>query len=426
MKKCGLLLTVALVVASCGTGDPSAASTTPAPPTTSSISTTTTTTTLPSTTTSATAPTTTTTTTTTPTTTTTLPPPVYTVQEYGLVPEPALGPSAALGSGCAPGSDTLPDGIWYGWVTKATADSVSFDLACFWPGRNIWPAVSNDAAKIRVVTVADAARIYPGGSGPVAYDDWSANLVSNRPANAPTLPDGYSVWLFVNSGLVTEIAVYDQPMLWARSAAAWPAAMYPGCCDAGTVAPPSPADPWPSEGWPADGFYGLGVMSETAEYVDVEIVRWHSCADRPDLCPEWWDEDNVVVDPDEPTLERRLSLDEGLMVVIKPVLQADDTAIVGDGIAYADLREILADAVATLPADSDLWSFPDDLEPLLEDPDYPFGPIMLDGTESGAVGFRGPGGALLSWASYGSWWWHVLEIRDGEPILYIHAGIIAG
>ena len=55
----------------------------------------------------------------------------YSIATHGLHPSPPLpGSGGWFGSGCSPGSDTLPDGIWWGYVTDLSPSSVTFDLAC--------------------------------------------------------------------------------------------------------------------------------------------------------------------------------------------------------------------------------------------------------------------------------------------------------
>jgi hypothetical protein len=342
----------------------------------------------------------------------------FTVAALGRVPERALGTTPALGSGCAPGTDLLPDGVWFGWVTDAASDQLGFDLACLWPGRRE-PAASNDATRIRQVPVSQSAQVFRGEGEGVTYSDWAGSPIETPADNAPGLSPALPYWLFVNDGAVTEIAQYPDPIRWVRSATAWPD-LYPGCCDAGDVAPPSPADPWPSEGWPADGFYAAVVEAETADGYDLEIHRWLTCDDAPALCPDYWVGDEVVVDPDQPSLLRRFPFDETTMVVITPIFS--EGAIVGDGTAFgellADLRQAITDRGQ---GDEFYWADPGDQE---ADPDSPFGMVPWpDGTTSGPIGYRGPGGSYLTPPAG---WWTALEIRNGEPVLYIDAGIVAG
>lgn len=354
------------------------------------------------------------------TTTTTLPPPAeWTVAALGRNPNVVLGAGGALGSGCSPGIDTLPDGVWFGWIEDTGSSSVSFDLACLWPGR-LEPAASNDATRIRAVAVTDDTLVYQG-TEPTRYAGWSGDTTSA--GNAPGLPRSLPYWLFVNDGVATEMAEYPEPVVWALAADAWPADLVPGCCDQPDTAPPSPLDPYPDRGWPSDGFYKAWpegspeswIDTETGESYRLSLFRWLSCDANPDLCPEWWT-DGVIEDPSS-LLERVLSFDEDLTVVVMPVLS--EISLVGDGNAFSDL---LGDMHGSL---EEHWPIPEMEELLLlaEDPDYPFGvPRSELGEEGWPVTYRGPAGTYLTWGGG----WMALEIRDGLPILYIHAGLVAG
>ncbi len=300
-------------------------------------------------------------------------------------------------------------------MTDFGTDQVDFDLACLWPGR-LEPAAGNDASRVRPVPVRADSLIYVGGADPVRYGDWSPRGTAT--VNAPGLPGTVPFWLFVNAGVVTELAEYPNPVDWARSASAWPG-LIPGCCGDATIVPASPSDPWPEEGWPADGFYAIEVDDETETSYDLTLARWLSCRDHPDMCEEFWvGEDGVVIDPDLPTLSRTLPFDEDLTVVIRPLSRLD-VAIVGDGVAFGDLLSDLHDAVGEWPID--LWSSPE-FRALTSDPEFPFGMETMFASDTGTLGYRGPGGSLLITWSF----WHVLEIRNGRPVLYIHAGIFAG
>lgn len=50
----------------------------------------------------------------------------------------------ASGSGCAPGPGPLPDGFWFGFVTEASASSITFDLACWFEGEAAVTASAED------------------------------------------------------------------------------------------------------------------------------------------------------------------------------------------------------------------------------------------------------------------------------------------
>ncbi len=349
--------------------------------------------------------------------TTTIRTPVkWTVEALGRNPEEVLGPGGAMGSGCSPGTDHLPDGVWFGWIEDIAASSLDFDLACLWSGR-VEPAASNDAARVRTVPVAEDTLVYLD-EDPTPHSGWSGETTSAN--NAPGLPRSLPYWLFVNDGVVTEMAEYPEPVVWALSQSAW-GDLSPGCCDMGDVAPPSPEAPLPESGWPPDGFYKVWLMtdedvgwnwpdSESGTSYELNVARWLSCRDNPGLCPEWWEGDEVIMDPAGATLQTTLEFDEDLTVVIMPIL--GDTALVGDGPAFA---ELIADMNTAL--DRGLDSVDSD------GPGSPFGRIPLpEETEGGELGFRGPGGTYLTW--FGGWM--ALEMRDGLPILYIHAGLVAG
>ena len=345
----------------------------------------------------------------------------WTVDRYGSNPAVSLGRSGAFGSGCSPGTDLLPDGIWFGWVTGSSNGSIDFDLACLWPGR-LDPAASNDSSRIRTIPVVEDAGVFLT-TGTEPFADWPGDTAPT--VNAPGLPDTLPFWLFVNGGRVTELVEYPEPIDWARSFTAWPD-LVPGCCDGGEVGPPSPDDPLPEAGWPVDGFYKAWNMiggqyvqdwpqSATPHSYELQIARWLSCADNPGMCPEWWVDDEVTTLPDGPFLDQTLEFDRGTAVVIMPIF--GDYAIVGDGDAFGRLLADFNEAI-------DTWIRPGiELREHTGDPSFPFGEVPYPGEPDFAeLGYRGPGGAHLTW--FGGWM--ALEVRDGQPILYIHAGLIAG
>ncbi|MDH3684422.1 MAG: hypothetical protein OEV40_31260 [Acidimicrobiia bacterium] len=343
----------------------------------------------------------------------------FTVDALGVSPDQALGSTPALGSGCSPNAEDLPDGVWFGWVTGAGSERLDFDLACLWPGR-LDPASSNDAARIRQVPVAPTAAVHVGDEAPLSYDRWALGSIAPPAANAPGLPQTEPYWLFINDGTVTEIARHVEPIRWARSLAAWPG-LSPGCCDAGDVVPPSPDDPWPAEGWPVDGFYAPVVERRSETEYELSIQRWLSCRDNPGLCPDYWVGDEVTIDPDAPLIRRQLFFDEDLTVVIMPIF--DESPLVGDGIAFRSLLADLDEAISDWAGD-DEFAWPDELQDRTADPDFPFGVTSWpnNGGE-GPIGYRGPGGSHLTPPDT---WWTALEIRNAKPVLYIHAGLVAG
>jgi hypothetical protein len=119
------------------------------------------------------------------------------------------------GSGCSPNSDMLPNGIWFGRIEQASAESVEFDLMCFGPSPgepgNV-VTVTNDSTRLRTVPVWDATLVHAigpdGGWEPVPYSTWYPD-----PGREPYCPpEGcWDVWLYVNDRMITEIVqIYFQ------------------------------------------------------------------------------------------------------------------------------------------------------------------------------------------------------------------------
>jgi hypothetical protein len=343
----------------------------------------------------------------------------YTVETLGASPEQALGATPALGSGCSPDGEELPDGAWFGWVTAAETDQVGFDLACLWPGR-LQPAATNEAARVRQVPVSPTAIVQTGEEEAASYDRWALGSIAPPADNAPGLPQTVPYWLFVNDGVVTEIAAYPDPVGWARTATAWPE-LHPGCCDGGDILPPSPSAPWPNDGWPADGFYAPVVEHQSETAYELSIQRWLSCRNNPGLCPDYWVGDEVATNEGAPLIRRQLAFDEDLTVVIMPIF--DEAPLVGDGIAFRSLLADVNEATSSWVEDGDgVW--PPELGSQASDPGFPFGLTTWPNSgEQGPVGYRGPGGSHLTRPLS---WFMVLEIREAKPILYVHAGLIGG
>jgi hypothetical protein len=223
MKTLAFLLMV-LAVAACDSS--STTENTVAPPTSVAVDSTaattvaTTTTVVPTTTTT---PATTTTaasatTTTAATTTTTGGPYVVGAPElYPLTPLP--GSDGAGGSGCAPGAGPLPDGVWFGYVSSIGATSVEFDLACFYFGDIAYTKGAEDGEEVNndyyVRNVNPTVRTVPVATPSMVYEieSTSVGFLTVLFADWPIDPAGYiacpsdwcGVWLFVNSGEVTEI-----------------------------------------------------------------------------------------------------------------------------------------------------------------------------------------------------------------------------
>ncbi len=194
-----LVLSLALLTASCGGDDDTGATTTTAATTTRVTTTTTSaaTTTAPITTQAA--------TTTTRATTTT-------VDTNTL----------ASGSGCTPGTDELPDGDWFGYVAGAASGEIELDLACWFTGDAAVLASAEDGEEspppndyyirnvnpeLRTVPVAVDPEVMwlPNIGGPeleaITYADW----IAARYGPGPEGEYKPGVWLTVADGEIVEI-----------------------------------------------------------------------------------------------------------------------------------------------------------------------------------------------------------------------------
>jgi hypothetical protein len=126
------------------------------------------------------------------------------------------GSDEAHGSGCAPGSDSLPDGVWFGYVAGRSSAGIEFDLACIWTGAAAVAAaaadgvtleidyyVRNQSGQIRSPRVADGATVHQLGGSPwfieMSYADWRQGACNGF--GDPSCP----VWLYVNGGRVTAV-----------------------------------------------------------------------------------------------------------------------------------------------------------------------------------------------------------------------------
>lgn len=170
----------------------------------------------------------------------------------------------------------------------------------------------------------------------------------------------------------------------------------PGCCAEPTTGPPSPAGPIPPDAWPADGFYSAAIEGVDEATLTLAVRRWVTCDVLPDACIFDWPGEALTTDPAS-EVERSLRLtDPDVSVVVRPINGATDGrfgALQGTGSAFATLIEVLE-------------SSPPLVEPWFGWPD--------------AV--QGPYGTYLTQ----SWWITTLEVRDGEPVLWVWAGQIAG
>ena len=129
--------------------------------------------------------------------------------------------SGAQGSGCAPGAGKLPDGVWFGLTKSWSTSQIAFDLACWYSGAageaqaaahgteftNDY-FVTNDNTTVRLLTVA--------GDIPAkkaAWDDGVFTLTQVIADPGGSLPTStpYPAWIYVNGGVVTELAVQYVP-----------------------------------------------------------------------------------------------------------------------------------------------------------------------------------------------------------------------
>lgn len=211
------------------------------------------------------------------------------------------------------------------------------------------------------------------------------------------------------------------------------------CCSMNHNGPTSP--PLPAESGPFvyDGPYSVTVTRQEGEtdILEMEIRRWLACSEQPDRCSPDLFPGDVYTDPDN-SVTRTVALDDELLVVILPIACIpDDTwieaPIEGSGAAFATLLHRIDAAVTTVIAPMYGTNALENAG--AEDPTFPYGPVPCE--ELGWVtGYRGPEDSFLTDGWYTvftseepTWmygWWNSLEIRNGNPILYIWAGQIAG
>jgi hypothetical protein len=128
--------------------------------------------------------------------------------------------SEAQGSGCTPGAGKLPDGVWFGFVKTWSKSQVAFDMACWWTGKEAEAQaaakgieahdyfITNDNATTRLVTVAGdiPAKKAAWDDGVFTLSQVIADPGGTLPTSAP-----YPAWIYVNGGVVTELAVQYVP-----------------------------------------------------------------------------------------------------------------------------------------------------------------------------------------------------------------------
>lgn len=142
-------------------------------------------------------------------------------------PDQPLGNDGATGSGCSPGTpETLPDGVWFGFVADLTATTADFDLACLYlgeeayargadpEGADIW--LENVSPALRTLPVANDARFFLHANPvhvvePVDRVGFGTGEVSAFWAHVDQRPTGelwsefVGVWVLVEDGELVEI-----------------------------------------------------------------------------------------------------------------------------------------------------------------------------------------------------------------------------
>ena len=156
-------------------------------------------------------------------------------------------------------------------------------------------------------------------------------------------------------------------------------------------------------------------------------------------------DDWIVADP-EFAISRTLDLTSDVKVTIRTISFPSDEEVAplqGDGVAFVALLADLDGAVdqwvgAPLHSGSSLGEVFIALGESAEDPAFPFGIHK----ESGVLSYRGPLDSYLTffpiWREFADGdrtlrgenglynWWTALEIRSGQPVLYLFADKIAG
>jgi hypothetical protein len=130
-------------------------------------------------------------------------------------------PDQAQGSGCTPGVTSLPDGVWFGFAESWSTSQVAFDMACWWTGEKAMEVglangfedaydyyITNDNPTVRLITVAGDIPAMKAGweDGVFTLTQVMADPGGSLPTNHP-----YPVWIYVNGGVVTELAVQYIP-----------------------------------------------------------------------------------------------------------------------------------------------------------------------------------------------------------------------
>jgi hypothetical protein len=239
----------------------------------------------------------------------------------------------------------------------------------------------------------------------------------------------------------------------------WP--VEPGCCGMNTVGPTSPEGPIPSDGWPADGYYEATArrLAESPTMIRLTVRRWVTCSELPHApCipdpepdPVTGEDPRITGDPASEVV-REVPI-EDIRVVLIPIHDFDlleQRALEGEPGAFATLLSSGIDVAyrrwvyEPYLAGTGPEAIQRDLLERSADPDFPFGMDYCGAyAPCGPVAYRGPFGTSIladpTWSAWehlarwppgpeGLYGWQVvtLEVRDGEPNLYVWAGPIAG
>jgi hypothetical protein len=148
-------------------------------------------------------------------------------KNFKTMPDAADG---ASGSGCLADTGPLPDGAWFGFVSAWNASGIELDAACWYDGA---PAakqaadrgeespppndffIANDSKALRHIDVAagvPALRVTHDKNGSVTEENTTyGDLVANSGTYITCPGEGCALWVYVNGGQVTEVAMQYLP-----------------------------------------------------------------------------------------------------------------------------------------------------------------------------------------------------------------------
>ena len=137
---------------------------------------------------------------------------------------PQLGSEAVHGTGCGGNGslgDTMPDGLWYGWITSTDSSSLQFDVGCMYVGATAehlwqefqvanpdygsppnWPGVGflvNNNERTRTVPIAASYVAADAVERDNGDGSWSC-VAPADPSVTISMNDGMGVWLSIQNG----------------------------------------------------------------------------------------------------------------------------------------------------------------------------------------------------------------------------------